>query len=784
MMGRIRHWFFAARSVLRDWRYTVQGWMRDWFEMLMAPIRAVKALRPSDVAGEIGFGLHQIRNVASDGGRQFGQLLAATIGVAFRLPISILMGIVRAPRWSWTMLRTAPPRLVALVLLVALTVVGSLGATAAVLWREHRIEARRTMLYRHLDHYLAICDLEEVEKVLVALQLLTPDDPSVSLRLEAVRNRDAPFGDSKLLRCTMRAHYRAGDYTLAAREAAKLVENFPTDWEARCMLADDAARRDDKDAIRRNLSVLPRALDISDSIPPWVAWYSAGLFHRLGETARFDEMVEFMILNVLPLIRSRELLLLEPDARLLLLDCYRIALTQLDRRPRLVQFWAPAQIVCASLLDSEKCVTRHWLSLAMIQQMHLEFLQEFLRRRMISETDYKASNAEIEERLRIACERVIENEPKTAQAYVVLAEHLYRMGKPAEAFAAIDNGLKACGGVPELVADKALLLCRTDPKASLEFLDRVANIASLSPMMCQVYSQAAWSAGRPDKALEACRQAHKQQPGLLWAHRREAEICMALGRHTEAAAALGPVKSFLASDPAGCELYVKALCAAGSYSAAEDFLQQVATDNRPTDVLLKAAKGFADSGRLDDAVRWAKFALERDTTNATALLIVADCLRMLSETGSRGWDRDKVREALRAYRAVQRQQEDNLTVANNIAWLELKALELPKQAFESSAPLRAAQDRVGLPADFMETLGAVYIGVGQYEDARRMLNEALRTAGPRFGFFIHLAIAHQGLKQPEMAEKYLSRAAEHPNKSLREVNELTDAIRTVQLMRN
>lgn len=768
--------------MLREWRLMFRSWLNDWLELALAPIRAVKSVRPSDVVGEVGFGIHQVRNVAADAVKHGGSLIAAIIGVVVRLPVNIVMGIVRAPSWTWTMMRSAPPRMVALVLVVAVTAVSSLGATAAVLWREHRIEARRTMYYRHLDYYLTICDIDEVEKVLVLLQSLAPDDPALAVRLDAVRTREAPFGDPKLLRCTMRTHFRESNFTLAAREAAKLVENFPTDWEARCMLADDAARRDDREAIQRNLSILPRALDVSDSIPPWVAWYSAALFHRLGETARFDEMVEFIVLNVLPLIKSRELLLLDPDARLLILECYRIALTQLDRRPSLVKSWAHAQIVCASLLDSEKSTARHWLSLATIQQMHLDFLQEFLRRKLISDVDYKASNAEIEDRLQTACERVIEREPKSAQAYVILAEHFFRMNKLTEAFATIDRGLQTCGGVTELVADKALLLRRTDPKASLDFLDRVVNVSTLNPMMCQVYSEVAWGAGRPDKALEACRQAQKQQPGLLWAHRREAEICMALGRPAQAATALGPVRSFLASDPAGCELYVKALCAAGSFGQAEDFLQQVAAENRPTEVLLKAAQGFAESRRLDDAVRWAKIALERDTTNPAALLIVGDCLRMLSEKAVRGWDRDMVRESLRAYRAVERQQPDNLTVINNIVWLELKALELPQQAFESSAPLRAVQDRVGLPADFMETLGAVYIAVNRYDDGRKMLTEALRTAGPRFGFYIHLALAHMGLKQPEMAEKYLSRAAEMP-KSPRETAELVDTIRAIQQMR-
>src|SRR5262249_26077974 len=151
------------------------------------------------------------------------------------------------------------------------------------------------------------------------------------------------------------------------------------------------------------------------------------------------------------------------------------------------------------------------------------------------------------------------------------------------------------------------------------------------PMMCQIYAQVAWSASRPDKALEACRQASKQQPGLLWAHQMEAKICLELGRPTEAVAALEPIKSSLASDAAGCALYVETLCACGSYALAEEFLQQVSTENRPVDVLLKAAQALLAQRRLEDAVRWAKIVLERDTTNATALLIVGDGMRVLAE---------------------------------------------------------------------------------------------------------------------------------------------------------
>src|SRR5207244_141776 len=111
---------------------------------------------------------------------------------------------------------------------------------------------------------------------------------------------------------------------------------------------------------------------------------------------------------------------------------------------------------------------------------------------------------------------------------------------------------------------------------------------------------------------------------------------------------------------------------------------------------------------------------------------------------------------------------------NNIVWLELKALRRPQQALELSAPLRAVENSVGTPADFLETLGAVYLAVGRYEDARRMLDRAIATAGRRTSFYVHLALAHHGLHNEDLAKAYLEEAAKMP-KTDRERAEWSDA---------
>src|SRR5207253_820795 len=115
----------------------------------------------------------------------------------------------------------------------------------------------------------------------------------------------------------------------------------------------------------------------------------------------------------------------------------------------------------------------------------------------------------------------------------------------------------------------------------------------------------------------------------------------------------------------------------------------------------------------------------------------------------------------------------DLRVVNNIVWLELKALERPQAAFESAAPLRVVENAVGMPADFLETLGAVYLAIGRYEDSRRLLAQAIATAGRRPSFYTHLALAYHGLKNQEQAEYYLEEAAKMP-KTNRELAALQD----------
>jgi tetratricopeptide (TPR) repeat protein len=767
LTAALRHW----GSTLRRWYYVVRIGLSEWRGILTAPVRL---FRPRQLGSEMVTGGREALGLVRGFFGFLAGLVTGFVGLIVRAPRYAVYGCVRGPRRLWLTLRSWTPRQLLYVGSVSAATLVAVGGSGWYLLQERRLEGRRANYWRQYEAYLAGSDVEKLESTLAALQKVSPADATLGPIAEAVRNRQAPASDPKLVRFVARVLLREQQLDKAAAEARKILDTIPDDWEAHYILAEDAARRGDRAGAVQQLAALPRALDVADSIPPYVVLQAAQLCQRLGESARHDELVEFIVLNLLPILKNKDLPHTEPAFKLFLVQAYFQALTQLDRRPRLTQYWVPVQQACRMVQEDKALGVPALVELGLCQQQNLLVLQEFLRRKLISEDEAKGMATEVQARLKAVWEVVLERESNNPQGFIGLAYHKLGTGAAREAVQTAARGLEVCGPRPELVEAMANLLQLTDPQAGLAFLEQTLRDSDLTPRMCQVYADVARRAGRRDKALVACRRALRQDPGLLWARRGAGEVCMELGRPTEAAALLGPAKAELAKDPAGCALYVRALCDCGSYQLADEFLEQVTAENRPAEVLLKAAQGMQAANRHADAVRWAKRVLEKDTLNVEALLVVGDSLRVLAEEGDRGWDREKAREAITAYRAVQRQDPKNLTAVNNLVWLELKALERPQEAYESAAPLRAVQHEVGTPADFLETLGAVYIGVGQYDLARQMLQQAVATAGPRASFLMHLALAHHGLKQPEMAEYFLQRAAEQP-KSAREVAELYDA---------
>jgi tetratricopeptide (TPR) repeat protein len=790
----VRHWSFS----LRDLIYTLRSWVSEWWHLLMTPFREfhprafavmmfngvreilmmLRLVRPRE------FGSELMSSGREAGGMVRGSLTGVKAAVVdlFWLLVWLPWFLARAcffgPINTWYFLTTRSKRQLLYIAMGTVVIVGGAIMVPGYLYLEHRRTNRITLLQRQLEFFVMGSDVEKVETTLAELADMSPDDEALARRLAMVRDRNAPVSEPKLIRFFMRHHMVNGRVTESVREADKLLESVPDDWEARCYLADAAMRNGDRAGAERHLANLPRAQEVAETIPANVAVYSAFLFDRLGDRGRFEEMVEFITLNILPALRSNEMIHFPIGDKLFLIRCYFIALSQIEKRPQLTRYWDPVQHAYQSIMDDPAVDLPTLVLIGQVAQKDsLKSLQDFLRRRLVSKDEFNAMAIDVLERQKALWEDVLRREPQNASGYIGLAEYYSVIGNPGAAEEVAVRGLRTCGATQDLVAATAELLRRNDPTRGLAFLEALRD-EDLTPRMCFVLEQVATSAGRRDKAGAACRKALEQDPKLYWARLRLGEICIELGRHTDAAAAFEPMKDELAKDPKGFGLYVQALCNCGAHQLAEEFLEKMSAKNCPVEALLQAAKGLQASRRPAETIRWAKRALDKDPLNVEALLLVADNTRILADNEQKGWDHDMAREALRNYRAVERQLPDNLVVVNNIVWLELKALDLPQDALASAAKLRAIQNTTNIPAEYLETLGAVYIGVGQYDQAVKVLKNAISTAGGRVSFYIHLALAYHGLKQYAIAEQYLNKAAEMP-KSPRELNDLFDAARTI-----
>lgn len=757
--------------MLRRLFYFLRELLAEWLFALTLPFRvfAPRVLR-FEIARDARAALFGGGNAMRDAGT-----VLRTVAL---LPLWLSRLAAAQPRAVWWFLRTRSLRYLLVGTAIVAVVVGSAAVPFWQVLREWRAEHLRNALWRQIDQHIALNDLPAVEEDLTALSAHSPDDERVQQRLEAVRSGQAPANDAKLARLLMRWHLQNARIEEAAREAAKLIRHEPHDWEACCIAADYAGRRGDRDGVRTHLSSLPRASNMDSGIGLGTALYSARLFRSLGDQPHLYDLTEYIILRLLPYARSSAALDLDPVARLQLVECYQWALLRLDGRPKLTQYWAPAQALCRSVAESEPPVVDYLTYLGELQEAHLGHLQEFLDRELIAKEERDQLTQEVEDRLAIVWDKVLAVEPKNLKGHLGRAMHLFRIGAHAEAIAAVGRAIELSGELPELVAVKALFLRHHDPQAGLAFLEQALHGDNLTAPLCRVLAEAARATGRFDKVLEACRRADELQPGLYWANRTVAEICMLQDRPTEAAAALGRIRNELGNDPAGTALYVRALCACGAPHLASEFLGELGRDLRPAAVLLSGADALKSLGHEAEAERWARQVIERDRINPAANLTLADCLRAQAEVGEKGWDAEKVQQALQRYRIARHELPGNVAVVNNIAWLEVKALGQTQEAFETTAPLRERPETV-LSPECLETLGAVYLGVGRCDDARRVLERAVATGGARASFYLHLARAYHGLQRSEMVEQCLSRAAGLP-RTPRETYELNTLIKTFQ----
>jgi tetratricopeptide (TPR) repeat protein len=788
---RVRHFLRSVVFLIRRTPATMRRWAVDWFDVLALPVRIL--LRPRELGSEF---LRGGRDALSLGGGAARGTLATVVGFVWFLLCSPLL-VLRflfydLPYRLRVFAHWNTPTRIFIAVIAAIGVSAGLGLWGYYTFSERRAHFQRDIYWRMFKDYVDRADVEKVETALVELQRLLPDNGTVTDRLNMLRAREAPNSDPTMVRLIMRTWYREQRYDLAAKEAAKLIVDQPNDWEALCFLTNEALAKGDMAAVRGYVADMPRARDVPEQIYLWTIPYALNLFRRLGDKARYDETLNFTIENFLTRLMWTDLESEHPSVKMLLFDCYEHAMSQIDRRPQLTKYWEGLQRASKSVLHADGITANELARLGVSVEQQLVHAQKFFVLKYITPEQRKQMAEEVESRLTEIWNAVLKLDAKNAKGYVGLAHQHYRAGDAKAAVDLADRGIAACGKTPLLVACRAKYLCLADPKAGGAYLESALQEVELTPDLCMVWYEVERGAGRRDKARDACVKALELDPTLYWAHVGLGAINLELEKWTEAAAALDPVRLQLLQDPLGCRLYVRALCECGADNVVDMFL----TDAKegPLEVLIEAAIGLQQAKRFEKAADLARQALERDNTHPIATMTLAECLAKLAEDGETRWDREKVHEAIKHFRHVQQRHPKALLPANNIAWLELKALGQPNDAYESAAPLRASQKTDTFPPAFLETLGAIEVEKGRdeeekhgasdmaqrhYEEGRKYLQMAVDSGEAKASYFYHLALAYFHLHQQDKAEALLFRSA-NLQKSPREQAEYLEIAKTIR----
>jgi tetratricopeptide (TPR) repeat protein len=141
---------------------------------------------------------------------------------------------------------------------------------------------------------------------------------------------------------------------------------------------------------------------------------------------------------------------------------------------------------------------------------------------------------------------------------------------------------------------------------------------------------------------------------------------------------------------------------------------------------LALAVGFHRGGRPDLALPWAELAVA-SLDAPTAHLTLGDILLALAESEP---DARRARpyfeRAVEEYGRVLAAQPDSIEAVNNKAWILHRHLGQNSAALELVETFARERDVDALPAEFLDTLGAIQLAAGKLEEAEASFQSGLR----------------------------------------------------------
>jgi tetratricopeptide (TPR) repeat protein len=202
--------------------------------------------------------------------------------------------------------------------------------------------------------------------------------------------------------------------------------------------------------------------------------------------------------------------------------------------------------------------------------------------------------------------------------------------------------------------------------------------------------------------------------------------------------------------------------------AVKTYTKGLEVDPNDAYFLEKRGASFAKLGRYDSAVKDLSSALAVTPENASLQFQIASLYESQNLT----------EDAIASYRTVVKLNPDPIMTAaatNNLAWLlaqnektRAEALEYAKKALETIP----VNPRTGVKdGNVLDTVGWIYFLAGQYEEARKHIEQALTALPTHPTINYHLGRVYEELKQPKVAVIQYSKAIDFGKENFKEADD-------------
>jgi predicted Zn-dependent protease len=690
--------------------------------------------------------------------------------------------------WLWQQFRSLSLVQQSLLALLVLGSISTLGWVAWDQWQQRRTERLLALNWKLFEEAAQKLELEPMQQALAKLRELQPEQPLLNRREESLRSGEGDPGDPLMNRYWMNRHLLENNLEKSATEARKRIASSPSDWQARCILADWEFRQKQPSAAIEHLKQLPSVFTVEPPVIPALHRYALSLFLRaeglLTRTDREDwwepamrAMKEYRASRLVPVLRSEATERFTNLDRVQLLESYLGSFEDLKTFPTLPSFWVPASRVAQMILDDPDATPEVLLRLGDVQTGLSEVLKKLAESKTLGE-EVQELRADLDERLETTWNRLRLKDPKSLRGFLGLAQLRRDRNQIPQMMQLLNTARKELGASVELLREQIRLLHSVDPQLALREAEKEVQ-GSQKLEEWYLYCQVAKAAARPDKALDACRQARKLDPKIAWAVTYEAEQLLARERAAEALEVLAPVRSLVPTVPAIARLHLRAYVMSKAESKVQAMLQEITWAEWPPVAVAQTLREVYAPERSDFLLKEVDRLVERAPEVREVRFLQADLYRSAAEPSAGGeWNRKRLDVALDALRWLQVQEPENLQVVNVLCFLQLKGLQTPDIALRSAEPLRQAYLNGRLEPKMQLTLGAIYLQVGRFDEARKLLEVAAPQVNTPGGW-IDLGMACYRLNRLNEARAYLQKATTL-KRLPRENDDLQQALKMLQ----